>query len=340
MKEILSNGCYFIDVEGNKDDFNTQCEAFLKFLEEEAKIFNENYKKNRKDFQKKYDNKDIIFLPESVAVASPITIIHGPWGSGKTYFIETLAKNIIDKKITCKYFKKVIMFDALNYLNPNDIPMAIISKLYNVLLKSKDGKVDKKINKGLKTSLDNFFVPAFNKVIIPMINGTLKVAIDKFNDSLESKINDFAKLFDEPILIIIDNIERLNAQAWDVIKFISKLAIIPNFCFVMPMNAYKLQNNDVDLKELRIQRYLNIPVFIFKQNYLSVLLDLGFDDSTAQMLNEILIKENYGNQLSIRELRKSMIRYKTVAAFKESKAKGLANFKEIWNFDEKDLEGW
>jgi len=80
--------------EDDKDLLST-CKNFIKFLENDYNDFLLDLSKNEKNLKKYLNHSDIIFTPEDIATKSPLTIIDAPWGSGKTYFIESLAKNII-----------------------------------------------------------------------------------------------------------------------------------------------------------------------------------------------------------------------------------------------------
>ena len=73
------------------------CNHFLDELEKQHKLFKKEVQESFKQWEKYTKNKNVIFTPEAISKESPLTLIYGPKGSGKSYFVECLAKLLIEK---------------------------------------------------------------------------------------------------------------------------------------------------------------------------------------------------------------------------------------------------
>ena len=77
--------------------------------------------------------------------------------------------------------------------------------------------------------------------------------------------------------MIVDNVERIGKEAWEIIKIVQKLTSISGFIFLLPMNAYAINNviSRNDNVECQIEKYIDIPMYIFQQNYTCILENYG-----------------------------------------------------------------
>ena len=73
------------------------CNQFLDELEKQHKLFKKEDEESFKQWEKYTTNKNVIFTPEAISKESPLTLIYGPKRSGKSYFVECLAKLLIEK---------------------------------------------------------------------------------------------------------------------------------------------------------------------------------------------------------------------------------------------------
>ena len=287
---------YEIIIDDLDSDLIQSSSNFINELEKNYKIFLHKLETSEEKWKKYLSNDDYIFTPESIAIKSPTTIIDGSWGSGKTFFIESLIKNIIDKKTRSEIFQKIILIDVWKYSNSSNVPEEIVEELLCSLIKQNNDKKDKIIE---------FFKKGFNATILSWTN---KVLQTEFNE-IELKENDsLSKLSKEidfpPTLIFLDNIERIENYSWDILKSIQKLSALKNLCFILPMDK-KVINwmpQTAHKNEYPIQKYLSIPEFSIKQNYKKILIDQGFHEKFINILNDLIIEKN--KNISIRDVSK------------------------------------
>lgn len=308
------------------DNIKIECEKFLSNLIEDVKKFKEDFNNYKIKFNsiknKKSENiENILYTPEAILNSSPITLINAPWGSGKTFFIESLCEYILTGEIKLKYINKIIVIDAWKYsastLIPNDFVNHLIDKL------ASGYKKRKKIKKT--------FYSFLNSVPLAIINNKLGIDIkidEKNNLSVEDSIDTLNKYINKPVLVVLDNIERIGSSWWDVIKIIQKLVVLENFIFLLPVYREKLQPEGDS--EWSIDKYVSIPIYNIKTNYDSVLKDY-FDKKYLQELKYILNININGECLNLRQLNNLLNKHFRNIVF-SNKYEMLYKFKKyIWN---------
>ncbi len=231
------------------------------------------------------------------------------------------------KKIKPKIFKKIIIIDVWKYSNSNNLPEDILFELFSIL--------------GSKTKISSenwkkIFKSSLNTLIISMINKTLgtdleKISTEKSNEEIMKNLENLPKT-----IIFFDNLERVGKGSWDILKAIQKLSILNNFIFILPMNKKRMidpfQNNEIKFDEHTIEKYLTLPFFSFKQNYLGILKDLNFNDNISKMLNNFLETPNKNSEvLTARQAKKEIENSEMHSLFNEKgKYSLLRSFLKIW----------
>ncbi|AHK22643.1 KAP family P-loop domain containing protein [Candidatus Hepatoplasma crinochetorum Av] len=303
IKDFIIPKGYSIDLIVKEDDHEliNAGKIFINELEKEYEKYKENLNREYKNIEKYLNNNSVYFSNEKIDKKSPLTIIDAPWGSGKTFFIESLAKHIIDNNIKTNIFKNIIILDSWKYSNSKNIPDEIISELFYILAIKYGTKEN-----NLKEKLKKFGRLFFNATVLSWANNFGKLDLEKIKPKEEKEIKnlllDISNII-EPTLIVFDNIERIGKYSWEILKAIFKISQIDNFCFILPMNTKKLKENEYDVdNEYPIEKYIDIPFFKFKQDYLSFLKKFGFKNEEANSINKILNKEIEGQKLSIREV--------------------------------------
>ncbi|ATZ18728.1 hypothetical protein ESOMN_v1c03460 [Williamsoniiplasma somnilux] len=295
---------------------------FLQNIELNFKKFNEKYINSKKENEQYLNHKKYIFTPEDLIKKSPLTIINAPWGSGKTFFIESFTKAFIDKQIKSDIFDSIIIIDAWKFSSSNSVPTEFateISKklvqLHNVPEKNKDGVVSK-LFKSITPSQVSFNLSANLGFVSAGLQATKK--LNEKDKKKESEINKEFKNFQKnaiKTIIFIDNLERLGSYSWDLLKSIIKLQEFPNFLILLPLNLEKMKNNIKDENknsEYPIQKYIDFNFYNFNQDYYNFLKN-GFKNNKNEDLimdiNKILDNDIDGEKLSIREVKSSFEKY-------------------------------
>lgn len=312
LKEIQINNA-------NKDEMIKKCKWFINKIENDFDAFQNNLEKLSKKYNPKKNSIIVNFIPEELRIKSCLTIIDGKWGTGKTFFIERLFQLIDEEEIKLNVIKKIIYIDALHFSSHSNIPDLFIIEILNKLnIKNKE-----KIRKIIGT------------IILPWANKLLstELKLDELNqEDYIKQIDDFNN---EPTLIVVDNIERIGANSWDIIRSIQKLLIIKNLLFLLPINIKKIdseitENAKSKFAELHIRKYINIDAYSFQQDYSSILNEKGVEKKYIQILNHCLQISVNNCQLSIREL-KFIDMEETNNFFEKSKYHGLIKFLNIWD---------
>ncbi|MGL5520098.1 MAG: P-loop NTPase fold protein [Metamycoplasmataceae bacterium] len=322
----ILNKHYKHDIIISEDNIFEECKEFIKNIENDYLNFKNKFNNNFDIFNKQNKNKEIkvFFEPESISKKSPMTIIDAPWGSGKTYFIEELCNYINNGKIKPQYIKNIILIDAWKHSGDNDVPLEILKEIfYSISNKSVKAKI--KAGDFFKSALD-FLSPGWrNKMTFFDTKSSESFESDdyfeKFLEKDEEKIN----------LVFLDNIERTGEKAWSIIKTIQKIiSKSKNFIFVFPMNKNKLNNVGNNIGELSIEKYIDIPFYIFKQNYIGVLKKYLFDEKIILFLNKVFEIEIEEKQLSARELNNVLSTKTLKKAFDKNIFAGIKKLQEIW----------
>ena len=329
-----------ISISDEDIDLKKASKKFLETLENEHNKFIEDLNQEKNKYEKIKDNlkkngRNSIFYPEKLSKNSPMTIIDAPWGTGKTYFIEALANFFESDECNDTNFKKIIIIDVWKYSNSQNIPEEIMAELFYKIYKSiNNKKMLKDITQILFDTTDKVWLKRFGK-FFEVYNNSKNCRSDiyeKYNSNLKQINNELPKT-----IIFFDNIERLGSHSWEVIKAIFKLSIFNNFVFVLPMNIKKLDNNqNSNIGEYPIEKYIDIPYFELKQNYLGLLNKMNFNIENCILLNNFLNVEIEGKKLSIREAEQRIKNNNILYLSEKNKYDMLTIFiQKIWGSVEK-----
>ncbi len=290
---------------GNDDDFDLACSKFFEIMKEEVIKFESSRESKCEEWKKEEINKEeIYFESENITKQSPITIIDAPWGTGKTYFVERIIK-YFNKNKDIRFFKKIIFLDGWKYSTSKNIP----------------------------TDLINAFVLAM-KSIEPRMAFVIDEYIDKKNNKMFIDYDELSKCFTnfERTIVFIDNIERLGKDAWEVLKSIWRLSERDHFLFVLPMHQ-KMLNKSISehSQESFFEKYIDIKYIKFSQDYLGLLINMGFSVEISEYLNNFLNYEIDNTKLSIREIEKRLKANNLLKKSKEDEYLMLSTFtNKIW----------
>ena len=348
---ITSVSKHIIEI-NEKNNWEEIVIEFLKNLKTDYDNFISNYNSNLELFKNKKFEKSIILSPENLYVKSPMTIIDGKWGIGKTFFIEKIAYVMNDKEeVRKKYFENYININLWCFSDPKYSPMDLIIELFNKLSEiifSKDEQLGIQIielgKKIAKSICIPFIKNTFNIDIEELFKKTKKdeETIQEINEILNSKLS--------PTIVILDNIERLGPLSIQVFKGIHKLLQLKNMVFVLPINitqlefsingSYETINKDT---EIFIEKYINIDYYSFEQNTISFLKDkllsyLNLD--SIILLNNILNESIKGRLLSIRNIEHVLDNHWSEIienGFKKNDFTGMNKLRKYWPFVNKDL---
>lgn len=326
-----------INISGeSKQDFLNSNKFFLC----ELKKYYDLFKKDIKEFNQNWSvnsNEKFSIIPEKTRYLSPITIIDGDWGIGKTYFIETLIKNCsnfnIELKSLCD-FDKIVVIDLWEYINNNEMINDIVFDIYNKLV-PKSKKWQKLIKNIFKNSLKASSILLWN--IFTKDNLGLSFSFDKKIDRSIKKVReDLRKI--RPTIIIFDNIERIDIKTTEIIKLAQKISSIDNLLIIFIMNKKKFDANN---KNIGFEKYITLgKYFKFSQDYKSFLISKNINDFYANDINLLLKTSNIlNNNISIRELEKKLYANDLNKYLSKSKYKGYFYIdKYVWQCEDKIKE--
>ena len=338
------------------DNLKEACENFL--VELDAFYF--KYLSRMKTLEQEWKDKfndgnfdNAYFYPEKLSIKSPLTIIDAPWGTGKTHFIETLAKFFVKSTINTQRFKNIVIIDAWKHINSNNVPDDIARELANVLDRFLDDDEKSEIkkseqfekwinwikNNGLKSVailLHCFGIP----IPIEIFNSKKNYSEDQNSNQNKQEYQKLLEKIDsklKPTLVIFDNIERMGYHAIEIIKTIQQLSIFKKFIFVIPMNKNQLtlgHKNDLLLGETAIDKYISLGTFfVLKWNYIGLLKSFRCPYYYCIIIDSIL-KTPIANQkqLSIRTLEICLNKFPIIETFcRKGTSEGLKVLAKIWN---------
>lgn len=287
------NNPILINIDGNDDEaFLNANKTFLRDLKSlyisfknSSNLFVKQWNETRKS------NKNFDMVPKKIKYLSPITILDADWGSGKSYFIESLIKNCIDEKINLENecnFKRIVVIDLWDYINNDNMTNDVVYDVYNKLVP----KAKKLMNKFLEWSSKGLAI-SFNLCNIftkddIFLNISLSLS-SKFNKKNISgkvkKLRNHLKNIDKTILIF-DNVERIEDKSVEIIKLIQKITNIDNLLVILLMNKKKFILNK---EEEKIKKYITLgKYFFFKQDYLNLLLSNEINEEDTELINQLL----------------------------------------------------
>lgn len=339
MKNLEKNFSHTI-IMNSEHAIDECCSSFWRSLQNDYLRFKENLKSEDDEYKNLLnDNKikgnskikdNVIFTPEKISIRSPLTILNAPWGTGKSFFIEYLCKMFITGKVKLEHIKKIIVIDAWKYSTSECIPDELVAELFANLTNKMTREAKEKT-----LLVARFF---YNTVARPWINRFAGIELDKVNEPNKDfcKItNDIRGIIKDPTLIVLDNIERIGKNSWEIIKAIQKLTIIDNLIFLLPMNKDKLNNSyGNQCGEWSIEKYITIPLYNFEQDYKGVLRKYNFKENIIEILDSMLNVQIDGEQLTVRELDNILSKKNYLSGFDKNKYEGLFLFSKIWKPNE------
>lgn len=298
------------------------------------KILYKKTKKKEQDIKNKEKNLDVSvsFVPEKVSFKSQITVLHASWGTGKTYFLEYLCKLIMKKEIETKYIDNIIFFDVWKYSGIDEsVPKEFIYEFIKKFADLDLGEITKKVVNVFIDILNATILYRFNVAKSWNFSNLKKIKESRNLDNLVNKLK--KSLGDKTILVILDNIERIGVNSWEIIKAIQKLSVVKNFIFLLPMDITKMYIlNDGSGDELQITKYINTQIFSFEQNYLGFFINNGFNQEGAKTLNDLIHNIESKYYPSIREMQNVLVsdNENLKKAFDINKYEGIKEFLTKW----------
>lgn len=306
----------------NDNDYEKECKNFIEKLLIDVNIFSNNQKILKTNIFTS-NNHYIIYNNENQNINSPIGILDGSWGTGKTYFIDKLCKYVNDN-INKVGITNIIYLNAIDYVLEQNISEAILLYIFDILKKWKwKWKYDKNNNK-IKKILFKFIINSknwrkskkiynyfINDILLNFVNNQFSINIPKIKKSNKDIINKIDKItYGKKILLIVDNIERLHSKSWEIIYMLSIFSQLNNFIIFLPINLKNLDINNKtnDSTENAIKKYVNLPIYKIEVSYFDILKKYFniLSDDVVRILEKIILMD-YKN-CSLRELKQVLFR--------------------------------
>ena len=303
---------------------------------------------------------------------SPLTVLHGPWGSGKTSFIKELIKKWDALQNELK-LKNIIYIDlSQHFYSSTDVILEFTEIFYEILLcflpkdKFNEEEIKKRVSKLFEYCLSksswiqntkNFLYKSY-KIAKNEYNPFSELIFDNTRKKMIRKeVEEIVKEI-EPTIVVLDNIERLGNSISDIIQIIRFYSYFPNFLFLLPMNKTAIKFTNFEIEEEQIEKYITLDVwFEYKQDYTNLLNNynlgrreirskyggLDFKYQYVDEINSVLRiplknQNNIEYNLTVRQLKKTLEKYNLdnwmISAFSENKYRGFLFLnKFIWKND-------
>ena len=363
-----TNDLFKIEINQGSDDqyiydfifeLNKYYKKYLKKWEEENNEWN--------TFWNETNQKNKSIIREEEFAKSPLTILHGPWGSGKTFFIKELIKKWDTLVEGLKLdFKNIIYIDlSQHFYSSTDVVLEFTEIFYEILLcfLPEDELNKKEIMKRVLKLVKYWFSQSSRiQNTKNFFSKSYKIAKNKYNpfsnkNNIRKHVEEIVKKI-QPTIVVLDNIERLGNSISDIIKIIRFYSYFPNFLFILPMNKTAIKFSDLEIEEESIEKYITLDVwFEYRQDYSNLLNnynlgrreicskygEYGFKYQYVDEINSVLRmplknQNNIEYNLTLRQLKKTLEKYNLdnwmVSAFSENKYRGFLFFnKFIWKND-------
>lgn len=186
--------------------------------------------------------------------------IEGVWGAGKTSFVNLALKELKDDPNLI-----FINFNPWNFTGQNEL----ISDFFSALIEELKGRIDNKIFKTVKSYAKKLQISYSPSISTPI--GSFGIGeLGKNKDSLQKqreKINKALKQLDKKIVIVIDDIDRLDEEETRLtMKLVKMTANFPNTVFMLAYDrgqvAQKLGRDGIGEEYLKkiIQVSFTLPM--------------------------------------------------------------------------------
>lgn len=226
---------------------NNKSEEKLKtgFLTDEPVILNKEALDifNRRGFIKEIAQR--IKNTENVFSSFPIGIVSN-WGDGKTTFLKTLLEEFSEKDYI------IVEFNVWKCESPSKI----IENFF-ILLNSKLSKYSLNISNALK-EYSNLLLKDYSDTGVNMILNSINIfKKENSNEEQYEVINDEIKKIDKKIIIVIDDLDRLNSsELYEVIKLIRNTANFRNTIFLVAYDRTYLNNAISEINGSKVNSFL------------------------------------------------------------------------------------
>lgn len=132
-----------------EDDLNESCKKFINKLKDKYNYFIKKVNNELDSWEVliKNDKNNILiseYVPENCLIKSPMCLLEGKWGCGKTFFINYLIKSIISNKLPEDdiFFSKIIVLDVIKIYSADYSEIQLI----NVILENIYESIDRNIS--------------------------------------------------------------------------------------------------------------------------------------------------------------------------------------------------
>ncbi len=285
---------------------------------------------------KHYAEKIKFLIQKNSSNTEPLTIgIYGKWGEGKTSFLNLIKYKIehFDKDNEGKEFL-VYEFNPWRYSTEDEMVFDFfdgIAKKFYVHKESGIQKVGKWIEKYSKYLRFIKATAGLNKT------NRIDISLDKFFetlgndlkgkeitiDNLKDKVNEALKVVKFKVVVIIDDLDRLDKnEIYTILKLIKLNANFDNFIFITTLDSEQIAKaikdrygNDIQDGYSFLEKIINIPIYLpriesddlisfFEKKLENVLNNLAFItyEDKSQLLRDITSGISIGLFNSPREI--------------------------------------